>query len=812
MGDPVHNSFQNYLFDKNGTGIGKYATDAGTHKVGDTILNTYSEQGLAVPEDVANAIQEMHSIAAAESKLSGTTAGERRVLAQTGQWNPAATSKRHAELLGFVQERTRNVQNAEGRIAFRKKEIALAEAEANHKQRNELRPIQLQSAQYGLESTRLALEEARRGSMAAQRTAEMEAIASEGFANAGHIPTSDMLEVVQSRNPAMISEMFGENVTPDIALSIVRKRLESEEPLNTAIEQAELEAEVRHVDKLAGEYKLQDVTDMLSGAIPIPEGVSETHLLSARDELVRRETAATTLETVAMNADLQNANVRSELIGLKLQTMSIEDLETLYNMAEADPDAPFEIAGLDIEVNGREVMGALAPVMAEVTKRQAAASANQALQVIIGGAIDETHKVLADVQAQVGYIPSNVSMAVRHGQAKVNAALAAGNMKKAAAEGEKLMGIVRDSLEASQMPDDVIEAVLTGKNATGDRYSQGLADFFTSAGATSNLSQFGQMVAGQLTAIAGAEVNPDARSAFADKLHALTKASGKNKLRMAEEAFDEIGLTIKQFETTVEQTYLMTKLNSAAQLMAMPDFMGESVPEEVGQFVSTTIAQAVADARESNTPLRMSDMVEMLRTLGYNEGLGAELNNKFQQALEQTDISSMMAVPKGGTSNAEGAMYNFYAEILGYSQGFGVDSISLQDTPMAVNSMLDRQVTNQVAGLHNQGQPAGISQTNYLMANLTNDGRYIGGGTFGVGIGGGLTPYSHEHYQTTNPELTKAVAKFVAEKQLARSRRDTTWVETIIGYGGAPGTEAYGPTKAETEEHLIGLGLLERKE
>jgi hypothetical protein len=806
------NQYSRYLGIKHGSGVGAFAAEGGGHTTSRTVLDLYSVQGKPVPADVQAALSELNALADGEAQIARSTEGERRMLAATNNYDPVAISRRNRELMAFVQERTRDVANAENRIAFQAAQANLraANARANDTEaatahNAQLRPIQLQKAQISLRSAQVAA-----GQLA--ETAAYDARIDEMVAGLETVPTGDLLAAARTRDPVQIAAVFGDGVRPTEAYAILDKRLQSEQGSAAAMDQAEIAAELVAAEKIASEYTLNEINGMLDGSVAAPEGADIDITLAAKKLATQRIVASQALDAQIAAGEIETAQSRSALLDLKLRSMPLAKLQELLVAAtgvsrkgernpNTGPSAIFEFDGLNVSFTGSEIVAAMGPIKRELEEQRQIAAANNQRRLITEAYLEGADEITQNITGQLGYVPTTVRNMVDIESAGVRTHIAAGNFDKAAKAAGDLRGAIEAALEQEGVDKEQIAVIMSGKLGTAQQYQQGVTDFVATPSLNSSFSPFMQAVQSRLTAQIGDELNPHNRSRFNEDL--LAKGDV--------DAFDNFGMSVNDYVRAFNDTYIMEKVARAAQLMADPTFLGESVPPVIAEQANEIFAQAVSGAQADDQVLNMAELLNGLHTLSYANGLGDTLMVKFQDAVQRVDLSGFFQNSTGMTA-AEAAAINLYGQLVGGAGGFGPNSIARNDAPQALVQMLDRQINNSMIGQNNMGTPLGVRHISYLMAQIFPEtGRRslsLGGYGMGSSVNG---PGNFEDYSQTHPEATALVAKLVAAHELRLSHYGPT--HTLFGlalstpsYSNA-GAEAFGLGVEEVREALKQAGL-----
>lgn len=804
------NAYQEYLAAQHGTGIGNYATDAGTHATAESILNTYSAQGLAVPDDVSSALQELNVMAANEGRLSGSTPGERRMLMSTGQYDPTTISARHQELLGFVSERTRDVANAGERIDFQRAQLALesdqltvTEQRADADLNRILRPMTLEGAQLDLARTRLATEVAGVEAGNVRHSQQQFERSEQILAGIQGVSTQDMASAVRSRNPQTIAAVFGEGVGIDEAQRAFALRAQNEGTTQGHVfDESRAAAEVQQRELLIQEHGVEGLERMLAGDLPstVPADVVHQALLTAQE----RDLAASGLATMLQDAQVvstlaSDEAARSDLLQTQMRAMSLTEMQELAATASQDPEGSFNIGGGPVEFSSQEILSVAQSVSADIEQREREVQANQVSTTAIDQLGASAEALVDNVQNLLGFVPSEVNNAVTLGAAQVRAMIARGDFAGALDAAGELSAAIEDGLLRSGMDEEQVASIMTNRISSEASYTSSVVDFLTSPTASSRMSQFSTLIADQLQSIMGDELTPENRARLATSLGQI------DSIDDLDTALDEVGLTSAEFASTIENTYVLLATQQAAGILGEPGFLDDLGPDadpNLGQDVSAMLLEGLETAQTEGRPLSISDIMDATHTLSREHGLGTQLYDKMQEAFSRVDLSGAFVAP-GGSSMQEAALVNLYAQGFGSSTGAGLGSIPISDSGSTMDFMLGRMLEGQLIARHNvpAGQTvAGERQTDFLLGQLmfgdTSVNQLMRDAT--------ADPRS---VRTVHPQLAQEVARIVAQHQLMSSSETLTWREAFSFR--RPGTDQYGPTVAEVREQLQATGFLE---
>lgn len=776
-------AYERYLAHKHGSGVTANLNTDGSHKTVNTVLDAYSKSGKTVPADVAQAAEELRGIASTEFNMRGSTKGERMALARSGAYNAYDMGSRERELIQVMNDRSRDVLNEKGRLEIEMAREGVRQEQSNTRVLEGAEGLKIETSRLGLQRLRNQEELEALTMRQTRSAAEADAKVQSAAQHTGNTSVRDMMQVIDSENPQMIAEVFGEGVDRTTALAVLSQRLNSETVVNKQEAEYNAGVSLQNAEAILEEHGISGIEAFISGEQPLPEGLQRSQLHAGLQLGRERYAASQNFDMQVQANEITSNQQKATLLAHKIEASSMTDIAAMN-------DAITTTGQLDIEVApGKVVSYTPEQFKASVASREqqliTQAQTNIVKQTELKH-IEARQKELAGIEkltdSALGYVPHEVKQELELKQNEIMSLVAQGDMAGARKVSDKLRDNYEQILTEEGHDAKTVEAIMSGRFVDEAQVGDKFANFLGQAPEEGRFSPVGNAVLSQFQN--AGEITPANLSKFRQALQNPDYEG---------DPFAEIGLSMGQVANTARDTYMSAKVGSAFNAV----FADERVAAALGPQGVEDFKELIAEhGGEGRAPITLEKALMVLQTIGdgnSEQGLGqGELINIFHDALKNTDASGLLQLSKGGVSFDEAAMSSVLVNAMsgGNIKAFGAGSARITEAPFVLGEMLDDRIDNEVLAHQNLGLSLGADAIQSAILGAYKKG----GGVTAFIEDAGVTPrelldtkLSLETFVRANPALSSIVTREVARQQLANSLKKETWTEWLFGTQGPNG-------------------------
>lgn len=632
--------FMQHLATKYGTGVASRADQQGGHMLSRQLVDSYSQAGQAVPQQLRGALKELNDLTDREVMLSKTTPSARAALGGAG-YNALQVQRRVRELEDFLYAESADARNLGARLDLEHAEQRNRTITLTNDYTEAVMPARIEADIAGF-----AAQRADSLSQAAAIDASVTGRELLRAADENGVSTQEMQEVLRGGDPGQIKATFG-TADRTIATAMYRQRVtnEAEELAVTQTSMATVAATDGAMLAMDDAYTDEDLSAMLNGERPLPDGITQMAVQVAMGQ--RAESAAAALQMrqlelanrtetdeykKAAMSRVPPAALASQIIGALsggADTAVISSMMEALNSGRAvdvyatlaelvrssgsngriqitDPD------GVTVEVPVQALLEHIADRSAADVALQSDRALNDTVSRSVMETMAETDRYIKRTEAFLGApLPGGakqlVDAAYAQSQALIQRAYAEPDAKKkmeylAAAEEvqEQMRKTLGDALEAKFGNGYQVQDARAGRFASQESFANALVNavgFSSSGPRTPGFNQtFGQLLDEKA-------VNTRDFQQWADKM------------RRGEATLEDIGITPREVYGVLDETAFIMLTNTMLDVMASDDnFQSLISPEDQEQLGALMIGDG-PEYKDMSTSERLQRTLTTARLL-----------------------------------------------------------------------------------------------------------------------------------------------------------------------------------------------------